>query len=101
MHCKFNIAHYYNTLLYVSHRRSYTHCHPDHLLSIDVEVGGETEDSLPALPALKRSWAVTASSSLSSSTPQTSTPGLFFNPRGGGESQGHSCHPDEALWHLD
>jgi hypothetical protein len=37
-------------------------------------------DSSPGLPALKHSWAVTESSSLSSSTPQSS-PGLFFNTR--------------------
>jgi hypothetical protein len=47
--------------------------------STDAEVGGET-DSSPGLPALKCSWAVTESSSLSSSTPQSS-PGLFFNTR--------------------
>jgi hypothetical protein len=46
------------------------------------EVGGEKEDSLSFLPALKRSWTVTESSSLSSSTPRTSTPGSLFNPRG-------------------
>ena len=51
--------------------------------STDAEFGGETEDSSPLLPALKRSWAVTESSSLSgSSTPQISTPGSFFHPRG-------------------
>jgi hypothetical protein len=37
-------------------------------------------DSSPGFPALKRSWAVTESSILSSSTPRSS-PGLFFNMR--------------------
>jgi hypothetical protein len=37
-------------------------------------------DSLPGFPALKHSWAVTESSSLSSSTPRSS-PGSFFNTR--------------------
>ncbi len=48
----------------------------------EVLVGGETEDSSPFLPALKRSWAVTEISSLSGSTTQSSTPGSFFHPRG-------------------
>jgi hypothetical protein len=48
--------------------------------STDAEAGGKT-DSLPGLPALKRLRAVNKSSSFSSSNPQSSTPGLFFNPR--------------------
>jgi hypothetical protein len=47
--------------------------------STDAEVGGKT-DSLPVLP-LKRPWAITESSSLSSSTPRSSTSSLFFNPK--------------------
>jgi hypothetical protein len=50
--------------------------------STDAEFGGKTEDSSPLLPALKRSWAVTESSSLSGSTPRSSTSGWFFHPRG-------------------
>jgi hypothetical protein len=69
MHCKFNIAHCYYTLLYVSLPFPHALSLRSSASSTDVEVGGKTEDSLPALPALKRSWAVTESSSLSSSTP--------------------------------
>jgi hypothetical protein len=47
--------------------------------STDAEVGGET-DSLPVLPS-KCHWAVTESSSLSSSTPRSTTPSSFFNPK--------------------
>jgi hypothetical protein len=75
-------------LLYVSPLFLYALSPKSSAGSTDAEVGGETEDSLPALPALKRSWAMTASSSLSSSTPRTSIPGLFFNPRGGKKVKG-------------
>ncbi len=36
-------------------------------------------DNLPALPPFKQPWSVNKSSSISSSTPRSSTPRLFFN----------------------
>jgi hypothetical protein len=42
--------------------------------------GGKT-DHLPTLPLFKQPWSVNKSSSISSSTPRSSTPSLFFNPK--------------------